>query len=115
MKLSDWKQQEQVVGLEVNQDTLHCGGGALGMWTPENLKRFHNALRMVAKEELHYTRQKDKTKPHLYFMEGKWHYRSAWMGFDYINGPSEERNNQAMLWCWNQNYNKPIDNEIVFS
>ena len=57
----------------------------------------------------------DNRKPHLYFTEGKWHYRSAWMGFDYINGPSEERNNQAMLWCWNQNYNKPIDNEIIFS
>lgn len=57
----------------------------------------------------------DNTKPHLYFCEGRWCYRSASMSFDYINGPSEKRNNAAMIWCWNQNYNKPIDSQIVFS
>lgn len=60
-------------------------------------------------------KQIDKTKPHIYYSQGKWCYKDAWMGFDYINGPSELRNNSAMLWCWNQNHNKPIDNEIVFS
>lgn len=53
----------------------------------------------------------DKTKPHLYFCEGEWHYRSATMAFDYINGPSELRNNSAMLWCWLRNQ-KRLDAEM---
>lgn len=48
----------------------------------------------------------DNTKPHLYFCEGEWCYRSASMSFDHINGPSEKRNNAAMLWCWLRNQRK---------
>lgn len=100
MKLSDWQQQEQVLGLHIPD------------LTPAGIQK---SVSIVERYKKHYYYQKDKTKPHLYFMEGKWHYRSAWLGFDYINGPSEERNNSAMLWCWNQNYNKAFDGSIIFS
>lgn len=56
----------------------------------------------------------DVSKPHLYMVDGSWFYVSAWLGNDYINGPSEIRNNAAMIWCFLKNQKPlPVDMQHV--